>query len=251
MPLYGGFFMSPEQLIARTPSVKRLTQTVNQIDANAIIQEAMTLCKLDLKERISLRAQGIFPDSIAYYKGIWERAQKKLYSTFYPSGFPAFGYVSIYGTFVDITTTGYTDTPFVYISFGVPDNNKYSAENGSFCWDTRFQVIYINRGTKEINQWELFISEDLVDYITNPQDLQNAFYYGTLYYLFENKATEVVSNNQILNLQLYSGQEQRYCEKYEERCKRAMSLINMDISNGGLITSFDTKFQRATAWGIV
>jgi hypothetical protein len=249
-PLYNGYFAS----IPEIKSVIRAAATIAQSgDPDSVIKNCMDACKADLAERVSIRAQDVFPDSIAMYKGVWERAQTRMSNIMFPSGFPSFGYVSIYGTFVDTTIQGYTDTPYVYVNYGIPANGLFNngAVNGSFCWDTLNQVMYIQRGSLAATQWQYFDASQLIDYVTNPEVLHRAFLYGTGYYLYEGLTTGVIASNQVLSLQLYDMQEKKFYDKYEEYAKRAMSLLNMDISNGGTITSLDTKFQRANVWGAV
>lgn len=252
MPLYDGYFGSIEQVVAVCRAGRTITQESGD-NADQVIYNAMDACKADLGERVSIRAQGIFPDSIAKYKGIWERAQRRLFNVMYPSGFPAFGYVSIYGTFVDLTVSGYTDTPYVYVSYGVPATGLFagSAVNGAFCWNTKAQTMYLNRGTQDAPVWEFFDASQLINYIVNPEVLHRAFLYGTVYYLYEGVTTNVIANNVLLNLGLYEDQEKRFYDKYEVYAKRAMTLLDMDISDGGIITSLDTEFQRGKTWGAV
>lgn len=254
IPLYAiggvGYLGSVAEIKALVRSTTVLSANAQNVDS--IILTAMAACKNDLKERIILRAQDAFPDTIAMYKGIWERAQTGLFNAMFPNGFMSFGYISIYGTFVDVGT-GYTDTPFVYVNYGVPSAGLFNggAVNGAFCWDTLHQVMYINRGTRASTDWQYFDSADLVDYITNPLVLHNAFLYGTAYYFFENCITNFLASNMAHNMQPYQDMESRYYEKYEIYVKRALAQLNMDISNGGTITSLDKKFQNRNVWGAV
>lgn len=252
MTQYGGYFGTLDQVLTVCPAARTLLQ--NGTTSDAIITQMMDTAKFDLKERVMLRCQNVFPQQIAKYKYNWDKTQQRFFNAFYPAGFPnVFGYITIFGTFVDLNSYGYTDEPAVFVTYGTPTANLFNgtALNGAFLWDTKHQIMYIQRGTDTVVDWQIFDPSDLINFMVNPSALSKAFLYGTAYYIYENISSRVLANNQIVNLEINAAQEARFEAKYNEYASRAMSMLDIDISNFGIITSQDIKFQTANDWAAV
>lgn len=231
-------------------TARAITEESNSAAQDAIITDAMSNCKDDLKEQILQRVQNKYPQAISYYKGIYKRAQRELYNRINPYGLPNFGYISIFGTFVDVDSRLTGDDPQIFVSVGAPDNSTYSgiAYPGAFCWDQTpsGMRMYANYGTVDSNDWQPFDPQGMINYLSNPTVLKRAYIYGSIYYLFEGIAS---NNDAVMSFQLYAGQEERYYNKYCELTKRALSLLEVDTTNKGFISSSDIRSQKPH-WGI-
>lgn len=261
MPYYtwSELFDPGEHQLATIADIKKqlrqagvLTQSSNPSNQDIALANYMAICAADMKERVELRFQDKFPEEVSYYIGLYQRTIRNWNSQTNP--FPSFGYISTIGNFIDYDSkSGLSDDPQVFLSLGNPGSRfNGAAYNGAFCVDITpsGELVYINKGTKDANSWIQFLDSDLPDYIANPSVLTRAFIYGTIHFLFEDVTTEITANNQIVSMDLYQRQEDRYEKKYETLMNRALGLLNVDTANGGKITSMDLRAQKKQ-WGIV
>ncbi len=214
----------------------------------------MSVCALDMREKVDIRMQDKFPESAAYYISVYQRAVNMMNSQMFPNGFPNFGYISTLGNYTNYGDQGLTDDPQVFLSMGFPNNTRYqgAAYQGAFCVDTTPSntTLYINRGTLDANDWQFYTASDIAQfYLTNPIVLTRAFIYGTLFYLFEDVTSETLAANQSLSLPTYTMHEERYEKKYKELLSAALDRLRPDISNSGVVTSLDLRSQKKQ-WGI-
>lgn len=245
MPVYGGYFASVGEIAA----LARKALQGRSEDGMRDLRDSMDACKADLEDRLASICQDKYPDCVAYYKGIYERGVRKQGPTI-ADGFLPLGFLSVTGSLLT-ADSGISDTPGVFVSAAAPVAEfNGQARNGTFCWDQVNQIIYVNRGTLDANAWEIFNSQDLVNYIANPEQLHLAFMYGSVYFLFEKRATDATGTNEVLALEFYTAQEDRFCKKYEEYIERAFSGLNIDYANNGTINSLGKKLHRTKSWGI-
>lgn len=225
-----------------------ILQTSENLDQ--MVLEIMNACSSDLKEQVEERFQKTFPEQIAYYYGVYQRAARSWDEQLFPNGFPNFGYISMTGSFVNFEDRSLTDDPQVFIHLGIPATTYNGvAYNGAFCIDTTpsGQSLYINRGTKDANDWDVFDTSDIPDYLSNPEVLRNAYIYGSCYFAFEDRTTNDLKNA-FKDVELFAFQEERFCKKYERYTARGLGRLKPDVSNGGKVTSLDLRSQTKQ-WG--
>jgi hypothetical protein len=245
MPVYNGYFASTSEVAA----LARKALSGRGEDGMADMRDSMDACKADLKDRLESLCQDKYPDCVAYYKGIYDRA-RRLPGMLLSDGFLPLGYLSVAGSLLS-ADSGISDTPGVFVSVDTPTTEfDGQAKNGTFCWDQANSIIYVNRGTLDANSWQIFDSQDLVNYLANPEQLHLAFMYGSVFFLFEKRATDATGTNEVLSLQFYEEQEERFCKKYEDYVKRAFGGLKIDYSNNGTINSLGKKLYRSQRWGM-
>lgn len=131
-------------------------------------------------------------------------------------------------------------TPMLYWNSGTPTSGLLNdtAESGSFLIDVVNWLPYINRGTKAVTAWSLFVVEDLVNYIYNPVEITPyAACLALLACLQDGAVRDKVGYER--NLEYLAHAIDLIEHKGEVYLKKLKQVLRFDINGDGKLSNFE------------
>jgi hypothetical protein len=159
--------------------------------------------------------------------------------------FPLRGFIGYDGQFFDIGDVNNFTKPGTFYFDGVPISGTTgtyagSADTGDILFNTLTDLGYINRGTKSSPTWERFIADDGIDFILNPTELKWSAIFATGILMSGDGMFRNRTNFQDPVNVNFSATAKDICERdYKSALKRALSLINFNISGSGTMTAYE------------
>jgi len=224
------------------------------------VDTKITLAKARLKQHLIIHLKRIYPEKIegfiqyarfryARYKESWDLGYRQSGIDMITEG-PA-GPVDLT---VDVFTNKGTGllNPRVYYEDGTPTNGTSgtlagTAKTGSFCIDTDNWKVYINRGTEASPTWAEFKSEDLIDYIHNPTELQEAFVSLVILFLIKDGALRSLMDTNMTADDI-RGMIKTHNEDFEKNLADALQILVFDIDNDGVTSDYERSRGSNTGW---
>jgi hypothetical protein len=152
------------------------------------------------------------------------------------------------------STAGRRTMPQTFTNSGTPTNGTSGtqatfAENGARLVDTKYSLLYINRGTLASPTWERFTSESMIDYIANPTELKHANVVKALELLYEDRVHRFDANHDGADHLAKLGSIVKYCrDEYQVLLDSAWKLLQFDASNDGTVDDFERGSTRSTTY---
>lgn len=137
------------------------------------------------------------------------------------------------------------ESPLLFLNSGAPTSatKANEAQNGDWLVNTeRNGWLYINRGTLAVPDWQRWDVHMLIDYILNPDELDDVGMAGILLSIAkrDKRPDDIAAYEWAEIKSKISGDAD---EDFEHHLAVAISLIRPDISGDGLLSNFELEQQ--------
>jgi len=125
---------------------------------------------------------------------------------------------------------------------------KGIADNGAFYVDTLNEELYINLATSDTTvTWTLFETDNLIDFILNPEKLNRPAVTGIIWQLLEEGTLKLKGEGNFAGpSELMDKSIPRYQKMFQDHMDLALSLIKIDSSGDGLISNFEKRIGQSS-----
>ena len=137
----------------------------------------------------------------------------------------------------------HSDTP----TNGTTGTQAGYAENGARLVDTKYDTLYINRGTLASPTWGLLTADTAIDYITNPTELKHCAVDLSLVLLYEDRVHRFTATHDT-NFDRLASIVAHCRQQYKEHFATAFAILTFDLSNDGTVQSFERSATRNTQY---
>jgi hypothetical protein len=230
----------------------------------AAIQNKITLAKDWIKLRLQQHFTEIFPttveDAIARNNERVRRMQEQYASSFELTGLDTVVPTIEYGMFSSDDFNSYYANfitrsparPRTYYLMRAPVSGSSGdfagqADNGDFLVDMDGSELYLNTGTTDVPTWNVFVAENMIDYVTNPDVLLHAATSGTIFAALQDGT---LRGNALYNqnMQLLGDATAYWEQLFLKDLKTAVPLVKVDISGDGSLSSYERNASRKTRY---